>query len=74
MKALVWKERIGFLELRILKLRGNGGGTAGGMGCVQSTSTGRMKNRGPVADTGGVPVKADPEVHPEILQLAEVSQ
>ncbi|XP_036958238.1 tensin-2-like isoform X2 [Acanthopagrus latus] len=44
------------------------------MGCVQSTSTGRMKNRGPVADTGGVPVKADPEVHPEILQLAELAR
>lgn len=49
-------------------------GTAGGMGCVHSTSTGRMRKHGPVADTGGVPAKAGPEVHPEILQLAEVSQ
>lgn len=41
------------------------------MGCIHSTSTGRIKKHG--ADAGGIPVKADPEVHPEILQLAEVS-
>lgn len=44
------------------------------MGCVHSTGPGRMKKQGAGADAGGVPVKADPEVHPEILQLAEVSE
>lgn len=43
------------------------------MGCIHSTSTDSMKKYGHAADTGGIPIKADPEVHPEILQLAEVS-
>lgn len=46
---------------------------AGSMGCIHSTSTDRMKKYGHATDTGGIPIKADPEVHPEILQLAEVS-
>lgn len=41
------------------------------MGCIHST--GRVKKHGPDTDTGGVPVKVDPEVHPEILQLAELA-
>ncbi|XP_029990735.1 tensin-2-like isoform X2 [Sphaeramia orbicularis] len=41
------------------------------MGCIHSTSTGRMKKLGP--DTGGSPIKENPEVHPEILQLAELA-
>ncbi|XP_044204217.1 tensin-2-like isoform X2 [Thunnus albacares] len=41
------------------------------MGCIHSTSTGRLKKHGP--DAGGIPVKA-PEVHPEILQLAELAK
>ncbi|XP_051271635.1 tensin-2 isoform X4 [Dicentrarchus labrax] len=44
------------------------------MGCIHSTSTGRMKKHGPDTDTGGIPLKADPEVHPEILQLAELAK
>ncbi|KAL7407364.1 hypothetical protein ABVT39_007399 [Epinephelus coioides] len=44
------------------------------MGCIHSTSTGRMKIHGPDTDTGGIPIKADPEVHPEILQLAELAK
>ncbi|XP_049894855.1 tensin-2-like isoform X2 [Epinephelus moara] len=44
------------------------------MGCIHSTSTGRMKVHGPDTDTGGIPIKADPEVHPEILQLAELAK
>ncbi|KAJ4927306.1 hypothetical protein JOQ06_015039 [Pogonophryne albipinna] len=42
------------------------------MGCIHSTGAGRMKNSGPSTDTGGIPIKADPEVHPEIFQLAEL--
>lgn len=48
--------------------------SAGSMGCIHSTSTGTMKKHGPDTDAGGVPMKADPEVPPEILQLAEVSE
>lgn len=44
------------------------------MGCIHSASTGNMKKHGPDTDTGGTPIKADPEVHPELLQIAEVSQ
>lgn len=44
------------------------------MGCIHSTSAGRMKKYGPDTDTGGIPIKADPEVHPEILQLAELAK
>ncbi|XP_033483061.2 tensin-2-like isoform X1 [Epinephelus lanceolatus] len=44
------------------------------MGCIHSTSAGRMKIHGPDTDTGGIPIKADPEVHPEILQLAELAK
>ncbi|XP_023279291.1 tensin-2-like isoform X2 [Seriola lalandi dorsalis] len=44
------------------------------MGCIHSTSTGRMKNHGLGTDAGGIPIKADPEVHPEILQLAELTK
>lgn len=47
--------------------------SAGSMGCIHSTSTDRMKKYGHTTDTGGIPIKADPEVHPEILQLAQVS-
>ncbi|XP_074485774.1 tensin-2-like isoform X1 [Sebastes fasciatus] len=42
------------------------------MGCIHSMSAGRMKTHGADTDTGGIPIKADPEVHPEILQLAEL--
>ncbi|XP_017278380.1 tensin-2 isoform X2 [Kryptolebias marmoratus] len=42
------------------------------MGCIHSC--GRMKERGPGMDPGGIPMKADPEVHPEILQLAELTK
>ncbi|XP_042357261.1 tensin-2-like isoform X2 [Plectropomus leopardus] len=44
------------------------------MGCIHSTSAVRMKKHGPDTDTGGIPIKADPEVHPEILQLAELAK
>ncbi|KAF3856049.1 hypothetical protein F7725_016772 [Dissostichus mawsoni] len=44
------------------------------MGCIHSTGAGRMKNSGPSTDTGGIPIKADPEVHPEIFQLAELAK
>ncbi|KAG8007511.1 Tensin-2 [Nibea albiflora] len=44
------------------------------MGCIHSTSTGRMKKHGPDTETGGIPIKAEPEVHPEILQLAELAK
>ncbi len=47
--------------------------SAGSMGCIHS-SAGRVKKHGSDTDTGGIPIKADPEVHPEILQLAEVSE
>lgn len=41
------------------------------MGCIHSTSSVRMKK---LKEVGGSPIKAKPEVHPEILELAEVSQ
>ncbi|XP_026205148.1 tensin-2-like isoform X2 [Anabas testudineus] len=44
------------------------------MGCIHSTSTDSMKKHGHGSDTGGIPVKANPEVHPEILQLAELAK
>nr|XP_046240257.1 tensin-2-like isoform X2 [Scatophagus argus] len=44
------------------------------MGCIHSTSTGRMEKHGPDADTGGIPIKANPELHSEILQLAELAK
>lgn len=40
------------------------------MGCMHSSS--RIKEDRPGTDTEGIPVKADGEVHPEIIQLAEV--
>lgn len=46
---------------------------AGSMGCVHSTNPGGVKTHGPDTDTRGAPCQADPEVHPEILQLTEVS-
>lgn len=42
------------------------------MGCVHSSGAGGVKARGSDTDTG-VHFQADPKVHPEILQLAEVS-
>lgn len=42
------------------------------MGCIHSSGAGGMKTRGSDTDTG-VHFQADPKVHPEILQLAEVS-
>ncbi|XP_028262154.1 tensin-2-like isoform X2 [Parambassis ranga] len=42
------------------------------MGCIHSAS--RIKKHGPDADPGGIPIKADPEVHPEILQLTELAK
>uniref|UniRef100_UPI0037E8BEF9 tensin-2-like n=1 Tax=Semicossyphus pulcher TaxID=241346 RepID=UPI0037E8BEF9 len=44
------------------------------MGCVHSTSTSRIKKPGPGTEPGGIPMKVDPEVHPEILQLAELAK
>ncbi|XP_029287903.1 tensin-2-like isoform X2 [Cottoperca gobio] len=44
------------------------------MGCIHSKSASRMRKHGPDTDTGGIPIKADPEVHPEILQLAELAK
>ncbi|XP_039971796.1 tensin-3-like isoform X3 [Xiphias gladius] len=44
------------------------------MGCIHSTRAGRIKKRGLGADTGGIPIKADPEVHPEILQLTKLAK
>ncbi|XP_041638256.1 tensin-2-like isoform X2 [Cheilinus undulatus] len=43
------------------------------MGCIHSTSS-RIKKHGPGVETGGSPVKTEPEVHPEILQLAELAK
>ncbi|XP_022058641.2 tensin-2-like isoform X1 [Acanthochromis polyacanthus] len=42
------------------------------MGCIHSTSTGRIKK--PDRGAEGIPIKADPELHPEILQLAELAK
>lgn len=47
--------------------------SAGVMGCVHSKSVGGIKKSGPDVDPGGTPSEAEPEVHPEILQLTEVS-
>ncbi|XP_028432042.1 tensin-2 isoform X1 [Perca flavescens] len=44
------------------------------MGCIHSASAGRMKTHGRDTDTGGIPIKAEPEVHPGILQLAELAK
>ncbi|CAJ1051601.1 tensin-2-like isoform X1 [Xyrichtys novacula] len=44
------------------------------MGCIHSKSSGRMKKQGPDMDPGGIPLKTDPEMHPEILQLAELAK
>ncbi|XP_060898076.1 tensin-2-like isoform X2 [Labrus mixtus] len=44
------------------------------MGCIHSTSSSRKKTHGPSMDPGGVPIKADPDVHPEIIQLAELAK
>ncbi len=44
------------------------------MGCIHSTSSGSMKKHGPDSDTGGIPIKAEPEAQPEILQIAEVNK
>lgn len=46
--------------------------SAGIMGCVHSKSVGGLKKSGPDVDPGGTPSEAEPEVHPEILQLAKV--
>lgn len=46
--------------------------SAGIMGCVHSKSTGGIKKSGPDVDPGGAPSEAEPEVHPEIVQLTEV--
>ncbi|XP_038551526.1 tensin-2-like isoform X1 [Micropterus salmoides] len=42
------------------------------MGCVHSTSTGQMKK--PHTDTGRIHIKADPELHPEVLQLSQLAK
>ncbi|XP_029358595.1 tensin-2-like isoform X2 [Echeneis naucrates] len=44
------------------------------MGCIHSTGSGRMTKLGVGTDAGGIPIKADPEVHPEILQLTELAK
>ncbi|XP_005731400.1 tensin-2 isoform X2 [Pundamilia nyererei] len=44
------------------------------MGCIHSTSTVGIQKHAHDTETGGIPVKADPEVPPEILQLAELSK
>ncbi|TNM88490.1 hypothetical protein fugu_004744 [Takifugu bimaculatus] len=43
------------------------------MGCVHSSGAGGVKARGSDTDTG-VHFQADPKVHPEILQLAELAK
>ena len=49
--------------------------SAGSMGCIHSSpGPGQMKTHGLGSDPGGIPVTAEPEVHPEILHLAEVSE
>ncbi|XP_041835790.1 tensin-2-like isoform X2 [Melanotaenia boesemani] len=42
------------------------------MGCIQSTHG--LKRHGPGTSTGGIPMKAHPDVYPEILQLAELTK
>ncbi|XP_069013906.1 tensin-2-like isoform X1 [Embiotoca jacksoni] len=44
------------------------------MGCIHSTKAGGIKKHGPDTDPGGIPIKEDLEVHPEILQLAELAK
>ncbi|XP_068170656.1 tensin-2-like isoform X2 [Antennarius striatus] len=44
------------------------------MGCIHSRNIGRLKKHGPDNDTGGISVKAEPDEHPEILQLAELAK
>ncbi|XP_026162890.1 tensin-2-like isoform X2 [Mastacembelus armatus] len=44
------------------------------MGCIHSTSADRMKKHGLGTDKGGIPLKTEPEVHPEILHLAELTK
>lgn len=44
---------------------------AGSMGCIHSSS--RIKKHEHAGqDTGGVPMEANPDTYPEILQLTEV--
>lgn len=50
-------------------------GNRGIMGCFHSKSVGPRKNVGPDTQPGGTPTpEAESEVHPEIVQLAEVSK
>ncbi|KAM4740177.1 LOW QUALITY PROTEIN: tensin-2-like [Anableps anableps] len=42
------------------------------MGCIHSSS--KIKEDDPGTDTEGIPVKADPEIHPEIIHLAELTK
>nr|XP_043892025.1 tensin-2-like [Solea senegalensis] len=44
------------------------------MGCIHSTGTGKVKKHGPDTDTGEILIKTEPEVHPEILHLAELAK
>ncbi|KAK2862357.1 hypothetical protein Q5P01_001890 [Channa striata] len=44
------------------------------MGCIHSSGTDRMKKHSVGIDTAGIPMKTDPDVHPEILQLAELAK
>lgn len=50
------------------------GGESGIMGCFHSKSVSPRKKTGPDTQPRGTPTpEAEPEVHPEIVQLAEVS-
>lgn len=50
------------------------GGESGIMGCFHSKSVSLRKKTGPDTQPRGTPTpEAEPEVHPEIVQLAEVS-
>ncbi|XP_054877667.1 tensin-2-like isoform X2 [Poeciliopsis prolifica] len=42
------------------------------MGCMHSS--GGMKQDGPGTDPGGIPVKANPEAHPGIIQLSQLTK
>ncbi|XP_074527166.1 tensin-2-like isoform X2 [Halichoeres trimaculatus] len=44
------------------------------MGCIHSKSNRRLKKHGLDTNPGGIPMKTDSEVHPEILQLAELAK
>ncbi|KAF3689635.1 Tensin-2 [Channa argus] len=44
------------------------------MGCIHSSGTDRMKKQNVGTDTAGIPIKTEPNVHPEILQLAELAK